>query len=194
MEMHPPQSSNAVFVVNNNAAWTGDNVKSGPNHSAWIGDFPPSLPYGPVQPNITIQPFPQKLLYPNTAFPWLPGIPDASPQPSIDRALDFYSRQTNTTTLPARSAWRVSYAGDKITAAVDVPGVKLEDLEVVIENSIIKVTGKRFDNGQVVSLTQVIGNDYDPKSSVADLEAGVLTVVVKKFEDKVVHKVNIKGK
>lgn len=167
--MHPPQNSNLSFAVNTAAI---KNVMLEPN---WVGDFPPTL---------------VPTLVPSTIWPL---NPDESTLPSRRRALDFFPNNTITTQSPVQTAWRIMYDRDKVTASIDVPGVKLEDLEVIIENGIIKVTGKRFDNGYVVNLVQTIGVDYDPESSAADLEAGVLTIVVKKF-DKVVHRVNVKGK
>ena len=99
-----------------------------------------------------------------------------------------------TTSWPVAPVWRMTYGSDCITASTDVPGVRLEDLTVELENGVIKAHGKRFDNKQLVNLTQAIGTDYDPATSEASLEAGVLTVTVRKFKDKVTHKVNVKAK
>jgi len=183
MEQHPAQSSNLTLTN----TWIGTTtIGDGPAHlGTYIGDFPefqPAYPFGPVQ-QPTIMPLP------HTIYPSIP----------IDRAPDPWMNPAGwgtitTTSWPVQPTWRVTFGADRITAATDVPGIRLEDLDVVIENGVIKATGKRFDNGQSVSLTQVIGVDYDSTTSEASLEAGVLTVTVRKFKDKVTHKVNVKAK
>ena len=89
------------------------------------------------------------------------------------------------------NAWRITPANDRITASVDMPAVRPADLTVELENGTIKVAGKRFDTGLHVSHQQFIGTDYDPKTADATLEAGVLTVVVMRFKEKVAHKVPV---
>ena len=178
MEMHPAQSSN-VMLTN---TWIGPSTSDPPiGVQPYIGDFPPSYPFGPV-PQPTILPIPQKLY---------PSIP-------IDRAPDPWMNPgwgtITTMSWPAQPEWRVTYGSDNITASTDVPGIKLEDLTVELENGIIKASGKRFDNGLFVNHTHSIGTTYDPATSEASLEAGVLTVTVRKFKDKLTHKVRVKAK
>lgn len=181
---HTYSSTCAAAPLASMRTWVGDNVSMGPNNGNWIGDFPPPGMIDPMQPGITIQPIPQKL------FPIVPEVPYTL-NPFVDT---FPWTSLTTTTWPVAPSWRLTFSTDHITAAVDVPGVKVEDLSVTIENGVIKASGKRFDNGQAVELLQVIGVDYDPRSSEALLEAGVLTVTVRKFKDKVAHKVSVKTK
>jgi hypothetical protein len=183
MEMqYPAQSSN---INCNNRITIGD----GPAHlGTYIGDFPeyqPAYPFGPVQ-QPTIVPIPQKM-YPLTV-PYLP------PYNPADITTDDFGWRTIGSTLVTPSPWRVTFLGGKVIASTDVPGVKLDDITVELENGTIKVTGKRFDTGAHVNLTQFIGNDYDPATAEAALGDGVLAIEVRKFKDKVSHKVSVKAK
>lgn len=180
MEMqHPAQSSN-VTLTN---TWIGPSTGDAPvNMQPYIGDFPPpAYPFGPIQ-QPTVVPIPQRLY---------PSIPiDRAPDPWVNPGWGTIT----TTSWPAQPTWRTTHGSDCITASVDMPGIRIEDLTVELENGIIKASGKRFDNALFVSHTHSIGTTYDPATSEASLEAGVLTVTVRKFKDKITHKVRVKAK
>jgi hypothetical protein len=96
--------------------------------------------------------------------------------------------------LTVPTGWTFSVLGDRCTARVDMPGVKAADLMIDIDNGTIKATGKRFDTNVPVMTQQFIGSDFDPKTAEAVLEAGVLTVTVLKFKEKLVHRVPVAEK
>lgn len=134
----------------------------------WIGDFPPwELPYYPS----TAPP-----LFPWTPAPWIPDVQTANNYIYID---------------PRPSPWHVTTAYDRITLVLDVPGVKPEDLNVQVEAGMLKVTGKRFDNGFAVLESWPIGSDYDMTTASAVLELGTLKLVFMKLASKQAHKVPV---
>lgn len=94
---------------------------------------------------------------------------------------------------PVVSPWRVKVTDEELTVSIDIPGVKLSDLSVVVDQAVMKMSGKRFDNGTPVFQTYIVPVTYDPTSSSAVLEAGVLTVQFSRAKDQVLHKIAVKG-
>lgn len=162
----------------------------------YTGDWPPHPyigdtiipPYDPFSPGIT--PWPVKV-YPSVSpYPWGPNPwhPDTTPWdilPFIPPVQPFQP----TFQFSLAPVWSLDMQVDKCIAKLDLPGVRVNDLKVEIENGTITVVAKRFDTGLLDSRTNVnsqqfIGTSYDPKTSEATLEAGVLTVIVLKFKTK----------
>lgn len=144
--------------------------------------YPPVIigdPPGPC-PGVTIVPIgePWKPV-PYETVPNLPWVP----APGLSGYLNVQP-----------SPWNVTWHADRVVARADVPGVRVADLSVEIENGSLRVSGKRFDTLAPVSLSVVIGPDFDPKTAEASLEAGVLTVTVKKLVERLVHKVAVVAK
>jgi len=119
--------------------------------------------------------------------PWLPvpwAVPHVSPPPANNHSYVYLNP------VPA-SPWHVTTLGDKIELILDVPGVRPEDLNVVIESMVIKVTGKRADNGWAVLQTWPLGNDYNPATTEASMELGTLRLVIMKHVNKQSHQVKV---
>jgi hypothetical protein len=132
----------------------------------WIGDFPP--------PNLAPVPYAPFAPSPNLV---------SSPYGAVTLACP-----------PVTSPWRMSLNAGVLSAAIDMPGILMDDLTVEIKSGTLKVAGVRFDTKQGVSYEKTIGNDYDPKSAVATLCSGVLTIAVKAFVDTSGFKVPITAK
>lgn len=152
----------------------------------YVGDFPPGPmyePFDPWLPNLVPNPIvPQKLYPVGPAFVPNVGLPSTWPTAGI------------VTITSSDPQWNLVTSHDRITASVDMPGVRAQDLTVEIENGVIKASAQRFDTKLHVSRQQVIGTDYDPKTAEATIEAGVLTVTVMRFKDRVTHRVPVTGK
>jgi hypothetical protein len=182
MQEQPIQS------VCNNVNHTGDNLRFGPGHGTWIGDFPPDYdPYNPYGPSRII-PIPQKLI------PLGPSIlPNTQPWPTIIPNPGLGGITLGATLAP--NPWNVQFQSDKVVARCDVPGAVADSVNVEITNGSIQVNYRRFDtNGLCYPQVQCIGTDYDPKTAEATLELGVLTIVVKRFAEKATHKVTVTAK
>jgi len=150
--------------------YVGD-VPAGNN--VWIGDWPPQRPWDitPVVPNV----------------PWNPPI-DAQPYPLGGVTI-------TTSGYLSVSPWRVDTSVvDRITLALDVPGVKVQDLKVEIDDGWVRVSAVRFDTKATNNQTYYVGPAFDPTTCEATLEAGVLTLIVMKFVDRLPRKVNVKVK
>ena len=143
----------------------------------YIGDFPPPWINEPVISPGLIMPIPPR---------------DVEYVPSWMRPYErsYVSSRTETHDTP----WRVNHQSDKVIATIDVPGVKESDLIVDIENGIINVSGRRFDTSRLISHSQVIGNQYDSSTAEATLDCGVLTVIVKRFKEKMSRRIQINKK
>ncbi len=155
-----------------NDLWIGDPP---PNQRPYIGDgdYPYTQPYiPPAQPPVF-----EPLYIPQT-------IPDLS---EISK---WISVSTTTSTHVAK--WRIAFLNNDVKLSIDVPGVRLADASLEIENGTVRFTGKRFDTGAVSTETYFIGHDYDPETADAVIDSGVLTVMVSRFKNKRVHKVTLK--
>ena len=121
--------------------------------------------------------------------------PNLAPAPYAPSP-NLVSSPCGTTTWPPPVAppWRMSLAAGVLSAAIDMPGILMDDLTVEIKSGTLKVAGVRFDTKQGVSYEKTIGNDYDPKSAAATLCSGVLTITVKAFVDTSGFKVPITAK
>ena len=142
----------------------------------YIGDLPPVY-----EPPVKVVPVGPSIM-PNGIFP------SVQPNPAFD-----WSGISLGTITP--NPWHLTFQADKVVARCDVPGAKLESINVEITNGSISVNYRRFDTGGLCyPQSQQIGQDYDPSTAEATLEAGVLTVTVARFKDKVAHKVTVTAK
>lgn len=148
------------------------------------GDFPDMMPYtsDPIEPYVSpIQVIPGRL----DIFPLGPGLlPNVLP-----------AWPAGVINLTSNSPWKLSVTIDGLCCRCDVPGAKVEDINVNINNGNIVVSYKRFDDGTMCyPPSQLLGSDYDASTAEATLECGVLTVNVKRFPPKGGIKVTVTGK
>lgn len=74
--------------------------------------------------------------------------------------------------------YTVSKKDDHLEISLDLPGVKLEDLELSFDKNVINVRGRR-DNREV-KRSIVVDSSYDLSTATGNLKDGVLTVRVKR--------------
>lgn len=149
----------------------------------WLGDPPPNQNY-----NIWVDPF---------QWPFQPHIPyEPYPIYPVQPVQPVYVPTTITTTTSVwpPSAWKALTVNDVLTASLDIPGIRAIDASVEIASGVIRFAGKRYDTGYIRNETYAIGNDYDPETAKATVDAGVLTVTVEKFKSRRAHKVTIEAK
>ena len=143
------------------------------------GDFPGSYPYigDPIVPqDPPIKIIPGKVDY----YPLGPAV--------VPNVNSVWTTGFSLTPNP----WAVTVTAEGLCCRCDVPGCKEDGLSVVINNGTITVSYKRFDTGGLCyPATQFIGADYDPTTAEATLEAGVLTINVKRFPPKAGIKVPV---
>lgn len=164
------QSANVTVKLGHHTA--GD-----PNFGRpWVGDFP-------------LDDHRKKVLGP-TLLPNTVNLPYV-PQTGCGGGLTW---DGSTITIDNRPKWRVVKASDRITLSCDVPGVKLDDLNVEINNGTVWAKGKRSDTGTWTQESQFIGLEYDASSAEATLEDGVLTIVVMCCKERMVQKVPVRKK
>ena len=75
------------------------------------------------------------------------------------------------------SAWTVNKTDDGLALSVDMPGVKVADLDVKIVDRVLRVKGVR--DGTEMSHAWRLMSAVDPETCDALLEHGVLTVTFK---------------
>ncbi len=85
---------------------------------------------------------------------------------------------------------------DNLVVRSTIAGVKMEDLEITLNNDVITIKGKRYQSDQVepddyfyqecywggFSRSIVLPMEVDPKKVKASLDSGVLTVVLPKSQ------------
>lgn len=175
-------NSETVSVINSNLGSGRLSLidDSSTSKHVWIGDFPPGgsnmLPNG-VWPS----PAPIRVL-PDATHP-IGGLYNIN-------CVDWSSYISYGPT----SAWRVSVTGTGIKLCLDVPGMRVADVVLEIENGTVKVTGARADTNVPIYQTHFIGTDYDPKTADAVVELGVLTVNIGRFREKTSHKVPVSAR
>ena len=79
-----------------------------------------------------------------------------------------------TSTAPARTEVK----DNVLHLSVDLPGVKTSDLSVQAEGRTIKIVGKR--KGEEIKHTYTLSKEYDPETTSALLEDGVLNLTFSK--------------
>ena len=88
--------------------------------------------------------------------------------------------------------YHVESTAEDLTLAVDLPGVKLSDLNVQVEGHTIKIAGKQ--RGHDVKHSYQLSKQYDPTTASAKLEDGVLTVKFLKREEAKPKIINVQVK
>lgn len=81
---------------------------------------------------------------------------------------------------------------NELHLSVDIPGVKLKDLSVQTEGRVIKITGRR--KGEEFKHTYTLSKEYDPETTSATLEDGVLTLTFSKTVETSTRKIDVKVK
>lgn len=92
---------------------------------------------------------------------------------------------------PEERGWNTKLIGDQLTLSVDVPGVRTDSITIEIEDHIVRVVCTRFDSGVIITKRCDVNRDYDPATAIAVLDSGVLTISLKKFREKIVHRVTV---
>jgi len=90
------------------------------------------------------------------------------------------------------SAYRVEADDNELTLSVDLPGVKLSDLQVTAQGREVRVSGKL--RGQDFKHTYKVSKDYDTETIDALLEDGVLVLKFKKSSFTGEKKIEVKTK
>lgn len=76
--------------------------------------------------------------------------------------------------------------GENYIITHDVPGVKLEDVSLVIEDGVLVLNAKRYDDGRIYKKLYVIPQDADANSINAVLQHGIITITLKKLKKNIV--------
>lgn len=105
--------------------------------------------------------------------------------------------------FPAMNVWE---DGDTIYAEADLPGVKMEDIEVLVQGDQLTIKGKRSvetpDDTTVHVRERSVGEfartvtlpvEIDADKVAAKLRDGVLIVTLPKSQASVPHKIEVKG-
>jgi HSP20 family molecular chaperone IbpA len=110
------------------------------------------------------------------------------------RALDefYWSPQLRSKTFSSRSSYRAEENEKGISLSIDLPGVKSTDVSVQINDRDVKVAGKL--RGADFSYSYKLSHVYDPESSTATLEDGVLTLQFAKLSASKTKTIEIKVK
>ena len=127
---------------------------------------------------------------------------------TLDRMLDDVMGSTLGTATNARTfqpAIDVRSSDAELTFVCDLPGVRLEDVEVTLENGVLTLKGtRRFESkeGEQVMLGRAYGtftrsftlpDSVDDNALVASLADGVLTIRIRKHPKAKPRKIQIGG-
>ena len=77
------------------------------------------------------------------------------------------------------------------TLEIPLPGFKQSDVEISVENNLLKVSAKN-KNGRQYSYSTTIGNDYDAEKAGAKMEDGVLEIKLPRKEKAEIKRIEIK--
>lgn len=159
-----------VTVVEQTCGTTYGINGNGNAANTWIGDFEPIVDV-PFSPNRGNQRWTDGLHWPYpTDPPWWPN----------HWPLTF----TTTSLLPA-SKFRVTSVLDKLSLALDVPGIRKGSLDVSMSGYILTVSGTRADTGVPLKESYVLTQEWNVKPTHIDAchSDGVLTVTFMKTQD-----------
>lgn len=96
-------------------------------------------------------------------------------------------------------------SGDALTVAMEVPGVEKKDLDVSLEDGVLRIEG-RIDFGKYEGLEPVyseynvghysrsfaLSDKIDPNGISADLADGVLTLTLKKVKEAATRRIEVR--
>jgi HSP20 family molecular chaperone IbpA len=97
------------------------------------------------------------------------------------RILDDICSPTLTTRqryFTSTAAAKTEVKDNELHLSVDLPGVKSSDLSVQAEGRTIKIVGKR--KGEEIKHAYTLSREYDPETTSAKLEDGVLNLTFSK--------------
>jgi HSP20 family protein len=103
--------------------------------------------------------------------------------------LFFTSRQAMPLSAVSQRSHTVRADDEKMEISVDLPGVKLSDLDVSIQGNEVTVQAKRGDRLQAYSW--LVRQDYDSANPKAHLEDGVLTLTFAKKPEAKSRKIEV---
>jgi len=128
-------------------------------------------------------------------FPPWDNISPVIHQPWVPNQYILPYTLTTTWVVPLQNTWRVDKSRqDKITLSLDLPGVKENDLCVEIDSGVLKLNAKRFDTGESITQSYVLGVSFDQNTAKATLQAGVLTIDIMKHKEHLSKKIKIESK
>ena len=105
--------------------------------------------------------------------------------------LDYFTLTgTNLIYTCTKHEFRCVVEGDSMILSLDLPGVRPENIAIEIENSNLTLKAKRLNPAEEITKTYLVLGNFDLGSTKADLEYGVLTISLKKKDQKA-HKVEI---
>jgi HSP20 family molecular chaperone IbpA len=111
------------------------------------------------------------------------------------RILDDICSPTLTTRqryFTSTAAAKTEVKDNELHLSVDLPGVKPNDLSVQAEGRTIKIVGKR--KGEEIKHAYTLSKEYDPETTSALLEDGVLTLTFEKTASESSRRIEVKVK
>jgi HSP20 family protein len=107
-------------------------------------------------------------------------IPGSFLNGEIDRFFrDFAPRAVKRATAVFSPVVQVREEADKTIVVADLPGVKVEDVKLTVENGILTLAGVRKERGEFERRFQ-LPTDIDAEKIEASHADGVLTIVIPK--------------
>lgn len=87
-----------------------------------------------------------------------------------------------------------SYDGEDLILSCDIPGVKIEDVQLELEGSSLRVNAVRRGTTETRQYRMTsVPKQYDLESAEATLELGVLNIRFKKLPSAIPRKISIKS-
>jgi HSP20 family molecular chaperone IbpA len=76
--------------------------------------------------------------------------------------------------------------GENYIITHDIPGVKFEDVSLVIEDGVLILNAKRYDDGRTYKKMYVLPRDVNVDAINAVLQYGIITITLKKIKKDIV--------
>lgn len=89
--------------------------------------------------------------------------------------------------------WTVNFQEKRCIASIDVPGCKVENIEIHHEEGRVFLVATR-NPVNVVRASAFIGKEFDIENGDAEIEDGVLTVIFARLPEKPTKKIKVKKK
>lgn len=96
------------------------------------------------------------------------------------------------TEVVPRSTYNVNETDDGITITTDLPGVKLENIQIAAENNVLSVRAER--KGRSYSYAWTLPKTVNTEAIEAEYEDGVLTLTLPKLETAKLRRITVKAK